>query len=509
MPFLRKGVLLPVLGIDFSKPSTFIDDRAGFPTNVRFYRNELRKRPGKTVLNEVVADSTQIMGLGKLELPSTKYLVRASKAKLEKLNTGTNTWDSIANTNFTGGDEDFFSFATVTESQILIITNGFDSIRKWNGSGNNSALGGSPGFAKFVTYLSPYVLLAYVTESGDIKPWKVKWCDTDAPETWSGGNAGSALLSSEPSPIRQIMKLNEFVAVYKEESLHLGRKVETSDIFVFEPIKSGIGLVAPRAVADAEGNHYFMGLNDFYVWNGLRVDSIGKGVRDEVFSRLNRTKQARCFALHIQELTEVWFFVIISGYDWPTEVWKFNYREGFWYQDTCDQLTAAIKWQSFSSRTWDDMTGTWDQQNEIWDSGTNATNWEDIVFGLSTGFCHQLNYNTTNDNGVAVNSYFITKDFTGDTLEFNKRWLKIDIWAKGPGKLYIDYSTDEGNTWTNIPKSSATAYIDMDNVYTKYDLYFDVWAEKIRFRFRNAESDEVFYIRNFYPYYLPREEMWK
>lgn len=506
MPLLRKGILIPCEGVDFSAPAMFINDRAGFPQNMRFFRNEIRKRPGKTLLGGVASDSTQIMGFGKLELSTgSKFLVRASKAALEKYNTSTLVWDSIASTAFTGGDEDFFSFATVTEDDILIITNGFDKPRKWVGSGNNAVLGGSPPYAKYCTYLSPYVLLAWLTEAGDYKPWKVAWCDTNAPETWSGGNSGSALLSAEPSPIQNIIKLNEFVAAYKKESLYLGRKVETSDVFIFDTVKTGIGLASPRAVAEAEGQHFFMGANDFYVWNGIREQSIGRALRDEVFSRIDRNKINRCFAVHVQELTEIWFFVVISGNSWPTEIWKYNYRNGFWYYDTCSSLTSAIKWEAVTTETWDDDSGAWDAAGDVWDSGLSVAKWEDIVFGDSGGYSYSLDYTTTNDNSVAVSAHFISKDFTGDQLEFMKRWLKLDLWGKGPGKLYIDYSTDEGSNWINIPYSSSQAYIDLGGTIIKYEMYFDIVAEKIRFRFRNAESDETFYLRNFYPYYLSRE----
>lgn len=508
MPLLRKGVLIPVEGVDFSKPSAFISDRGGFPQNMRFYRNEMRKRPGKTLLGGVVADSTQIMGYGRLELPSgSKYLVRASKAKLERYNTSTSAWVSIANTAFTGGNEDFFSFDTVTEDGLLIVTNGVDSIRKWTGSGNNAALGGSPPKAKFCAYLSPYLLLAHLTDGGDILPWAIDWCDTDAPEVWSGGNSGRNLRSSDSSPIQQIMKLNEFVAVYKKDSLHLGYKVDTSDIFQFNPIKTGIGLASSRAIAEAEGYHYFMGATDFYRWNGIREESIGAALRDEVFSRVDRNKISRCFAVHVQELTEVWFFIIISGDSWPKEVWKYNYRNGFWYYDTCDSLTAAIKWERVNTVSWDDQTGSWDSQQAVWDAGTSIALWEDIVFGNSAGYSLSLDYTTTNDNGSVVTGWFITKDYTGDILEFNKRWLQLDVWSKGPGKLYIDYSTDEGSTWVNIPYTSSQTYIDLDSTMTKYEVYFDVIADKIRFRFRNAEAGETFYLRNFYPYYLAREQI--
>src|SRR4030042_911835 len=116
MPLLRKGVLLPVEGADFSQPSTFINDRSGFPTNMMYYRNELRKRPGKT-LYESAALLSQIMGLGMLELTSLKYLMRASTTTLQNYNTATSAWETINATAFTGGEEEFFPFANFTESQ--------------------------------------------------------------------------------------------------------------------------------------------------------------------------------------------------------------------------------------------------------------------------------------------------------------------------------------------------------------------------------------------------------
>ncbi len=522
MPLLRKGILMPVEGVDWSKPSTFIGERSGFPQNMRFLANEICKRPGKSLYGATaISDATQIMGLGVLELPSIKYLIRASKAAMEVYNTTTLVWDSILSTPWTGGDEDFFSFANVVESQLIAITNGVDKIRKWKGSGHNTVLAGSPPRAKYMTYLSPYLLLAHLIESGNINPWKVRWCDTDAPETWTGGNSGSALLSSEPSAIQNIMKLNEFVVGYKEDSLWLGVKVETSDIFQFNCIKTGIGLASPRAVVDAEGKHYFMGPTDFYVWNGIREESIGISVRDKIFSTIDREKIKRCFALHIKNLQEVWFFILTSGQTWPSQVWKYNYRTGFWYFDTCSSITAAVTWKKIATQSWnDDASGiaipptgidpgySWDEALDVWDAGDSMKDWEEVVLGNSAGNTAKLDYSIVNDLGIAVSAIFESKDFTVDVLEFYKRWLQLDLWAKGSvgAKLYVDYSDDYGNTWVNIPYSSSATYITLSETIQLFRMYFDIIADHIRFRFRNAESGETFYLRNFYPYYLGREE---
>jgi len=510
MPLLRKGVVMPVKGIDYSMPATFIGDQNGFPKNMYYYRGELRKRPGKTLVGSAI-EGGQIMGLSKLETNSlVKYAVRTSKTKIQKYNTTTSVWESISISDFSGGDDDFFSFATVTEDGLLIISNLQNVIRKWSGSGNAAALGGNPPKAKFMTYLSPYLLLAYVDDGVSINPWKVQWPDTGNCQQWTGGNSGAQLLSDDASPIQNIMKLNEYAAVYKKESLWILNKVSTTDVFQKNCVRTGIGLAAPRALADADGNHYFMALNDFYMWNAANQPTpIGTGVRDEVFSKINRNRISRCFAIHVQELTEIWFFVVVAGSDWPTEVWKYNYRNGFWYYDTCLEITAAMKWEKVLSETWDDDTpGSWDEALDVWDSGDSIAAWEEILFGNKDGNTLKLDYTKADDLGVAVEGVFETKDFIGNSLELKSRWLQIDFWSRGSSgaRLYVDYSVDAGDTWVNVPYTSSKAYIELTEKPVQYNVYFDVISSEIRFRVRNAESGELFYIKAFFPYYLSKEQ---
>jgi hypothetical protein len=504
MPLLKKGVLIPAAGIDYSKPATFINERNGFPVNMRFYRNEMRKIPGRTKYGSVAISGGQVMALNKLELNSgEKYLLRASKTAIERYNTVSGGWDSITGTALSGGDDDRFSFANLTEAGMVIITNYANLVRKYTGSGNLQALGGNPPKAKFVTYLAPYAILGGIElVAGGMS--MLQWCDTDQPEVWSGGNSGSTLLTDDPSPLVNIEKLNDFVAAYKRDSLWTVRKVDT-DIFYPECVKTGVGLAAQDAVVGHAGYHYFMSLNDFILWNGTSIDSFGGPVRDEIFSKINRAKINRCFALHVQELDEIWFFVVIVGQEWPTEIWKYNYANGFWYYDTCNSLTCATKWEKISTTSWDEITPGWDDYLPTWDSGVQIQDWEEIVLGRSDGYTLRIDHTATTDDGLVISSRLDTPDFTGDYLEYKKRWLQLNVWGRGPGKVYVDYSTDYGDSWTNIPYSSTQAYIDWDERYVQTTLYFDIVAEVIRFRFRNAESGEVFYIRNYYPFYLVTE----
>jgi hypothetical protein len=507
MPLLRKGVVLPVKGIDFSVPATFIGDQYGFPKNMQYFRGQMMKGPGKTAFG--VNAASQIMGLTKLEIFSgIKYLVRASKTRVQKWNTTTSIWDNISTAMFTGDDDDFFSFTNVVEDGLLLISNYVQAVQKWNGSGAVSALGGTPPKAKFMTYVSPYVLLGYTNDGNIVSPWNVQWCDTGTPEVWSGGNAGARLLSDEASPLQNIMRLNEGVVGYKKKSIWMGNKVDTTEVFHFDCVKTGMGLGASRAVADYPDGHLFMSEDDFFSFSGIRPESIGGPVRDEVFGKIDRSKINRCFAVQIQQLSEVWFFIVVTGNEWPTEIWKYNYRSGFWYYDTCDAVTAAIAWERITSMTWDDDSGSWDSDLNFWDYGDSSAQWEQIVFGNSIGRSLALDFTTADDDGNAVEGIFETKDFSAETLEKNKRWLQLDVWARGSkdAKLYVDYSIDHGDTWKNIPLDSSKAYITLTEKVVLYHIYLDVFGDQIRFRFRNKESGEVFAIESFYPYYLSKEQ---
>ena len=502
MPLLKKAILIPIQGLDYSIPPTLIEDRNSFAQNMRVKQSELTKRPGNSKLGTVPTDS-QIMGFGTMELSSgEKIILRASKKKMAKFNSTTNEWDDITGfaADFTGDDDEFFSFANPSENNMILMTNYKNAIRKYDNSGVTEVLGGSPPLAKFCAYTSPYVLLGYTDDGISVKPWGVSWCDTGEPEIWSTGNAGGLLLANDSSPLKNLINLDKYVCAYKEKSIWLLYKVETSDIFMKDCVTTEIGLLSSRGVAAVGSTHFFIGEYDIYQFNGVRPESIGAPVRDRIFSMLDRQYKDRCFATHMDQYKEVWFFIVRSGDTWAKDVFKYNYENGFWYQDTCDGFTASIAYKTSSSITWNEMTGTWDEQTMPWDSTLLSSDAKIDLMGRSDGYVVKIDETNLNDCETAIDSWFESKDFVASTLHENKRWLQLDVWASG-NAVNIEYSTDAGNTWKSIKSLSLT------NTVQKYQIYFDVISEKVRFRFRNNVKDQTFTLQNFYAYYLNREEI--
>lgn len=500
MPFLRKAELQPVKGINLAIPSTYLPDGNNYPQNMQYLRGEMKKRDGKSVIGGVSLGAQKILHLGTFETTSgNNRLIRHTKTNIQKYNTAQKRWDDITGADLTGSETDFTSSGVVTESDLYLSTNYINNIRKYADTGVTANLGGSPPKAKFIEYVTPYVLLAYV----DTFPSKVAWCDTGQPEVWAGGNAGSVLLSDDSTYIRGMKKLRDYVFVYKEGSIYKGNKVATSDVFDFGgPFSTGKGLYSGRAIASDGENHYYMGLNDFHINNGVRIIDIGGPIREYLFNRLNRERNNTCHAIHMEYYKEVWFFVTVAGSDWPEEVWKYNYETGFWYFDTVANCTASINYKQSTSLTWDDLIGTWDQQIIHWDDQQGSTDAPIQVFGFDTGFTARLDSSLVNDMGQAVDARLDTKDFTGLThngIEFDSRFLQFDVWASGD-TVKLSYSLDYGANWIFVGEKALGSSIE------RVIFYFDVIAKRIRFRLQAESLASRLIIRGFTPYYLAGTE---
>lgn len=504
MPFLKQAELQPVKGMNFSTPSNYLPDGYVFPQNMQYNRGELGKRFGKSVLGDVSLGALPVLHLGIFEQSSgTVKLVRHTRKNIEVFNSGTGLWNDFTGLDMTGTDTDFYDHTVVTELDMYIFVNSrIDAPRKILDATNSVALGGSPPKAACIEYMTPYVLLGDI-ESGDRFPYEVQWCDTGAPEVWSGGNSGGDLLSDEPSAIRRIKKLRNYAMVYKEKSLYRGFQVGSPDIFDFSCLGLGKGIYAPRSIADDGEIHYYMGLQDFYKCDAIRSESFGAPVRDYIFSRLNRDASNSCHAIHVEQYKEIWFFITTTGYTMPNEVWKYNYALDFWYFDTVQNAICSAMYKQTGFSTWDNALRSWDAQLGNWDKQAGVKEAPLPVFGFDTGFTGKHDENVVDDFDQAVESHIDTRDYTGVSslgLERDLRFVQVDVWARGTS-LRLSYSLDYGTTWTFVSENTLGATIE------KTTFWFDVMAKHIRFRLEQNGQGKRFFVRSLQSYYVDGGEI--
>lgn len=500
MPFLRKPQLQPVKGIDLSTPSTYLGDGNNYPQNLQLFRGDLKKRDGRSFMGDVSLGAQKILHLATFELTTGSIrLIRHTKTNVQKFNPNSRKWNDITGVDTQGGELDIPSSCVVTESDLYLFCDGVGPIRKYDDGVATATLGGNPPLAKCIEYITPYVLIGNLTDSGLAIPSKIQWCNTGLPEVWSGGNSGSQLLSDEPSAIRAIKKMRDYGFAYKEKSVYRGSKVSSAAVFNFGgPFSSGKGLYSPRAISDTGDAHYYMGLNDFHFNDGVRITDIGGPIREYLFNRLNRSRNVTCHSLHVEYYKEIWFFVTVTGQSWPTEVWKYNYAYDFWYFDTVVNCITAANYKQTKSRTWDEAVGTWDQQITTWDDQQGTAEAPIQIFGFDSGFCGQLDSSIITDMGQPINSLLDTKDFTGlvhNGIEYDTRWLQFDAWASGE-TLKLSYSTDYGATWKFIKEKPLKGSVE------KITFFFDIIAKHIRFRLQAEGPTSRLTLRAFTPYFL-------
>ena len=497
---LKRGVPLPVLGLDVSKPAEFADPRATPDClNMELYRTTIRKRIGTVALGASLGE--RVMAFSQLKIGANTYVVRVGLTKVELLNQAAGTWASIASAPLTGTTSDRFAFAfpILTGAKIMTFTNGVDPIRKYTGTGNDAALGGSPPLCKFMVGFRGYLVLAYVVSGGNTYPTRLQWPDTAAPETWGSGNAGTLDLVEDGGDITGLGTLGDFITVHKDNCIYVGTLVTTSDIFRFDRKSTGIGAASNDTIQNIPtGEQIFLARDGIHLFNGITAPLIQSPIMDEMREQMNPQYIVKSWGLVVRELDEYWVGVPLGSDVEPTTIYKYNYRTGQVYKDSRTNICAASTYETSTQLTWNDKTGQWDSDLTTWNdviySALNPT----VILGDNTGITTRRSP-VYKDNAGAINSYWTSKDFSVSDLGSDEmgryvRWTSIQVWAKG-NTLKLEYSTDQGLTWTTVATFTLTSVYPLDTA-PLYG-YFDVLSTLIRFRFSNSVLNESFTLEKF------------
>lgn len=491
-----------VNGLDVSKPAEYINDSSS-PNTQNFFvdRDIITKRAGTTAKGSALA--TEIMKGIEFSREGTSYNIRVGTAKIQHFTGG--AWTDIQHASLTGDSDDLISFAIplLSGKQLLCMTNSVDVIYKWTGSGNTAALGGTPPKGKFLQEYGTYLVVANITGGTDVDT-RVQWSDTADPETWGSGNAGSKDLVEDGGAITGMNLFGNYLCIHKSNSIYLGYLVNTTAVFRFERKATGAGTCANGSIVNfPTGEQGFLATDGLRIFTGISTTLIDAPVNDEIRDGLNFQYMHKAWGVLVKELDEAWFGIPIGSQERGETVYRYNYKTRVCYKDTRTNCNTA--WRSAQSTfiTWDNTIGTWDGQSDRWDDTALASGSQLIYFGDTAGVVTYQDLLANSDNSSAFNAFWETKDFESEDKRIC-RWQELQLWAKG-GTVTIEYSTDDGVTWTEVIDSPFTLTDDFPTDSAPLMVYFDVLSSKIRFRFANADGDETLGIKQYIVGYKPRE----
>lgn len=171
-------------------------------------------------------------------------------------------------------------------------------------------------------------------------PLFIAWCDNEDYTVWtpaSNNNAGTKRLDSGSTIVTGV-RTRAGLLILTDVSVHIMQPLSGAEVYSFREIATGISIAGPEAGADANGIVYFMGLSNFYIYDGvLRVQPCPNWTR--VYQDINIAQGFSVYCSHSKNFNEVWWFYPSAGQIQNDRYMVYNYVEQIWYYGDLDRAT--------------------------------------------------------------------------------------------------------------------------------------------------------------------------
>ena len=171
---------------------------------------------------------------------------------------------------------------------------------------------------------------------------KVEWEPTDLTTAGSlSVQSGSKIITGTPT-YRETL-------IFTDSTLNSLKFVGGNEVFRLDEISADIALIGPNAVITSGTDTYWMGLTNFYRYNG-RVAVLQCPLSNHVFKAINIDQSDQVFAGLIKEFNEVIWFYCANGSTAINSYVIYNFVADIWYYgDTADNFDRTA-WADASIR---------------------------------------------------------------------------------------------------------------------------------------------------------------
>lgn len=189
------------------------------------------------------------------------------------------TWTVASRTaDYSTANADNWEFAQWGET--VVATNYTDDVQTIALTGSNfAALSGSPPKARHLAVVRDFMVLGNCLDysSGASVPNRVHWSAFNDNTSWTPAAATQCDfqdLYGEAGWIQRVIG-GEFGLIFQERAITKMTYIGSPWIFQFDRIVSNQGTPCPNSVIQHGTNVYFLGQDDFYLFNGVGIQGIG------------------------------------------------------------------------------------------------------------------------------------------------------------------------------------------------------------------------------------------
>lgn len=201
--------------------------------------------------------------------------------------TGTTWTDQSRVGGYTPGPESRWRFAQMGDA--VVAANQQDVLQA-STSNAFADIAGAPK-ARIVTSVAGFIFALATNDAVNGDEADRWWCSALYDYTnWTPSvqtQCATGRLLDTPGPIVAGKALGKSMVLYKERSMFLGTYLGPPVIWDWQQIPGTIGAFSHESVVDVGTAHYFIGVNDFWMFDGSRPVPIGATVREWFFANAN------------------------------------------------------------------------------------------------------------------------------------------------------------------------------------------------------------------------------
>lgn len=241
------------------------------------------------------------------KLDNTRRTFAGTQTRLYELVAGVWTDRSRAG-NYTAGPDSRWSYAQFGDATLAC--SGAEVIQR-STSGAFADVATAPR-AEILFSVGAFVM-ALNTNDGAIKPDGWHCCAAFDDTSWTPSittQAASGRLVATPGRLTAGARLGEYAIAYKERSIYLGQYVGSPVVWDWIQVPGGsAGCVGKNALVDIGGVHFFVGHDNFWLFDGTRPQPIGDGaVRQWFVNNCSREFIQKTFCTYDKAHSRVWIF---------------------------------------------------------------------------------------------------------------------------------------------------------------------------------------------------------
>lgn len=412
--------------------------------------------------------------------PDTWYTIASwtSATELELSENGPTTGgavDYVIRRCFTGEDSDFFFVDFPIQesdwSNSLVVTNGVDPVMSWDGDTGSyleaiSYLETNSITAKYLCFYGTQLILGHINDAGTVHEQGIQYAKAGDFTTWDEGAAGSEDLFGTSDEIVGLYTLADRLIIYKKYSITTG--VATGDSTTPFSFSEGairdIGLASSRAIVNLNRQHYFLGWDNIYMYDGIRCAPVGDRIKYKLFDDINSEYINYSFAGVVGNERAVAFH-IPTGDDQTIDKAYVVYDNKWNEWEYADNMFSVGKYWETSAETFASL-----DESILYDSiAGRYVDWisisqrYDVVYGDEDGKVYIFGVATIDDD-TNIDANFVTKDLSlyGFGKSFGLNRVGLGLVGENGASVKVYVTTDHEATWTDpvvLDKGTGEVYV--------------------------------------------------